>query len=83
MLVEKLRKIYFDTKYRFAQEEIIEQSEEELKKLADGYMSEYVKELQKEKLHSIIREIEKAEHKGDKETLAKLMREFTKLSQEI
>ena len=82
-LVEKLRKIYFDTKYRFAQEEIIEQSEEELKKLADGYMSEYVKELQKEKLHSIIREIEKAEHRVDKEALAKLMSEFTKLSQEM
>jgi len=82
-LVEKLRKIYFDTKFRFTQEEFIEQSQEELKKLADLYMAQYVKELQKEKLHSIIREIENAEHKGDKETLAKLMSEFTKLSQEM
>jgi hypothetical protein len=38
--------------------------------------------LQKEKLHAIIREIEKAEQKGDKDALAKLMCEFTKLSQE-
>ena len=46
-------------------------------------MAQYIKELQKERLHSIIREIENAEHKGDKETLAKLMSEFTKLSQEM
>ncbi|HOW60643.1 MAG TPA: DNA primase [Candidatus Moranbacteria bacterium] len=82
-IVEKLRRIYFETKYRFAQEEIVEQTEEELKKLADGYMVEYNRELQKEKIRSIIKEIEKAENKGDKETLAKLMSEFTKLSQEI
>lgn len=82
-VIEKLRKIYFDTKYSFTQEEVIEQSEEELKKLARGLMSEYVRQLQKERLHSIIREIENAEHKGDKDTLAKLMSEFTKLSQEI
>ena len=81
--IEKLRKIYFDTKYRFTQEGIIEQSQEDLKELADEYMIQYIKELQKERLHSIIREIEKAEHKGDKEALAKLMSEFTKLSQEI
>ena len=82
-VLRKLRKIYFDTKYRFTQEGIEEQSQEELKELADGYLAEYKKELQKEKLHVIIREIEKAEQKGDKNTLAKLMSEFTKLSQEM
>jgi len=79
--IEKLRKIYFDTKYRFTAEEITEQSQEDLRKMASSYKSQYVKELQKERLHSIIREIEKAEQKGDKETLANLMSEFTKLSQ--
>ena len=58
-IVEKLRKIYFETKYHFAQEEIVEQTEEDLEKLADGYMVEYNRELQKEKLHSIIKEIGK------------------------
>ena len=82
-IIEKFRKIYFDTKYRFTQEGIIEQSQDDLKQLVDGYMNQYIKELQKERLHSIIREIENAEHKGDKETLAKLMSEFTKLSQEM
>ena len=80
--IEKLRKIYFDTKYRFTAEEITEQSQEDLRKMAGSYKTQYVKELQKERLHSIIREIEKAEQKGDKETLANLMSEFTKLSQE-
>jgi len=79
--IEKLRKIYFDTKYRFTAEEITEQSREDLRKMAGSYKAQYVKELQKERLHSIIREIEKAEQKGDKETLANLMSEFTKLSQ--
>lgn len=79
--IEKLRKIYFDTKYRFTAEEITEQSREDLRKMAGSYKTQYVKELQKERLHSIIREIEKAEQKGDKETLANLMSEFTKLSQ--
>ena len=82
-IIEKLRKIYFDTRYRFTQEGIIEQSQEDPTALADEYIIQYIKELQKERLHSIIREIENAEHKGDKETLAKLMSEFTKLSQEI
>ncbi|HOX11206.1 MAG TPA: toprim domain-containing protein, partial [Candidatus Moranbacteria bacterium] len=80
--IEKLRKIYFDTKYRFTAEEITEQSQDDLRKMAGSYKAQYVKELQKERLHSIIREIEKAEQKGDKETLANLMSEFTKLSQE-
>lgn len=81
-LLEKLRKIYFDAKYKFAQDSVLEYSQEDLKSLADEYLLQYAKELQKEKLHAIIREIEKAERKGDKDALAKLMSEFTRLSQE-
>jgi DNA primase len=80
--IERLRKIYFNTKYSFTQDGATEYSEDDLRELADSYIVQYKKELQKERLHSIIREIENAEHKGDKETLAKLMSEFTKLSQE-
>jgi len=82
-IIEKLRKIYFDAKYQFTKGEVIEYSQDDLRQLAEGYKTQYVKELQKERLHSIIRGIENAEHKGDKETLAKLMSEFTKLSQEM
>jgi len=80
-IIEKLRKVYFDTKYRFTPKGVTEQFQEDLQGLADSYKDQYLKELQKERLHSIIKEIEKAEQKGDKETLAKLMSEFTKLSQ--
>lgn len=80
--LEKLRKIYFDAKYKFAKDSVVEYSQEDLKRLADEYLTQYLRELQKEKLHAIIREIEKAEQKGDKDALAKLMCEFTKLSQE-
>lgn len=82
-IIKKFQDIYFNAKYEFTQEGALEQAQDDLKKLADGYMVQYIKELQKERLHSIIREIENAEHKGDKETLAKLMSEFTKLSQEM
>jgi DNA primase len=81
--IEVLRKTYFDAKYLFTREGIVEYSEEELRELVGEYIAKYLKELQKEKLHVIIKEIENAEQKGDKETLAKLMSEFTKLSQEM
>ena len=61
----------------------MEYSEDELRELVGSYISKYLKELQKERLHDIIKQIENAEQKGDKETLAKLMSEFTKLSQEM
>jgi DNA primase len=81
--IERLRKIYFSAKYLFTQESVIEYTQEELRNLVFNYISQYAKELQKERLHAIIKQIENAEQKGDKETLAKLMSEFTKLSQEM
>ncbi len=81
--IELLRKVYFDAKYLFTREGVVEYSEEELRSLVEEYIAKYAKELQKEKLHVIIKEIENAEQKGDKETLAKLMSEFTRLSQEM
>lgn len=81
--IDRLRKIYFKAKYLFTQESIIEYSTDEIRNIVQNYIIQYTKELQKEKLHVIIREIEEAEQKGDKTTLAKLMSEFTKLSHEI
>lgn len=82
-VIERLRKIYFKAKYLFTQEGVVEYSTEELGGIVRNYINQYIKELQKEKLHVIIREIENAEQKGDKETLAKQMREFTELSQQM
>ena len=81
--IDHLRKIYFNAKYLFTQESVVEYSEDELRDLVNSYIAQYVKELQKERLHDIIKQIENAEQKGDKETLAKQMREFTRLSQEM
>ena len=81
--IDRLRKIYFNAKYLFTQEGVVEYSQEELRNLVASYIAQYAKELQKERLHGIIKQIENAEQKGDKETLANLMSEFTKLSQEM
>ena len=81
--IERLRKIYFDTEFGFNIGEGLENSQTEIRETVLGYISQYSKELQKEELHSIIKEIERAERSGDKEKLKKLMGEFTKLSQAI
>jgi DNA primase len=81
--IERLRKLYFNSKYLFTQDAVVEYSQQELQDLVGSYIAQYVRELQKERLHDIIKQIENAEQKGDKETLAKLMSEFTKLSQEM
>ncbi|EKE18820.1 MAG: hypothetical protein ACD_9C00221G0001 [uncultured bacterium] len=81
--IERLRKIYFGAKYFFTREGVTEYSDEQLRELVGEHITQYVKGLQKERLHDIIRGIESAEQKGDKETLAKLMSEFTRLSQEM
>lgn len=82
-VVEKLKKIYFEAKYRFQRDEVIEYSQDDMRQMIDEHIAQYAKELQKEKLHAIIREIKGAEQAGNKEALTKLMSEFTKLSQEM
>ncbi len=81
--LEHLRKLHFGAKYLFTQEGVVEYSDDELRELVADYIAQYVRELQKERLHDTIKQIEIAEQKGDKETLAKQMREFTRLSQEM
>jgi len=80
--IERLRKIYFNTEFGF-NDGISEYDENDVRQMAQGYIGQYIKELQKERLHSIIKEIEKAERSGDKEVLKKLMGQLTELSQAI
>jgi DNA primase len=81
---QMLQKLYFDGKYYFdSARNFIEYSNDEKGQLAVQYINEFLRELQKEKLSGIIKEIKIAEQKGDRERLTILMGEFTKLSQEL
>jgi DNA primase len=79
-----LQKLFLDAKYQFdSKQNIIEYTAIEKNELIAQYIEEFLKELQKDQLASIIKEIKKAEQEGDKSLLRKLMNEFTKLSQEL
>ena len=81
---KKLQKLYFDGKYDFDNSRnVIELDSKEKYGMALQYVAEFKKELQKEQLTSIIKEIKKAEQAGDKERLRSLMSQFTQLSQEL
>jgi DNA primase len=79
----KVRKIFFDAKYRFTDDEVIEYSPEDIRMLVAQHISNLNKELQKEKLHAIMRQIANAEKSGDKELTKVLLEQHRKLSQEI
>ncbi len=79
---KRLSELYFAAKYRFSQDGVVEYAGEELRQLVNVHIEQYLKELHKNKLHSIMKEIKSAEERGDKEALGKLMGEFAKLSQE-
>ena len=79
----RIQGLYFDTKFKFGENGVEELDGPQTKELFSHYLSEYRKELQKERLNSIIRDIKKAEVNGDKESLALLMNEFSKLSRDL
>lgn len=79
--IEQLRKIYFNTELSF--ESPGGQTDKDFRMMAEEYIREYLKELQKERVHSIIKEIDRAEKTGDKEMVKKLMGQLTELSQAI
>lgn len=81
-LKKRLGQLYFAAKYRFSQDSILEYDTEEIRRLVAVHINQYEKELHKNKLHSIMKEIKSAEEKGDKEALKKLMSEFATLSRE-
>lgn len=79
-----LQKIYFETKYRFDEDNKFQENNlENPVSLLDKYIEEYKKELLKEKLKLIFLDIEKAEQNGDKEGMNLLIQEFSKLSREL
>ena len=79
-----LQRLYFDGRYAFDNSRnVIEPHSKEKFSLALQYLGEFRKELQKERLASIIKEIKKAEQAGDRERVRLLMSQFTQLSQEL
>lgn len=80
--IEQLRKIYFNTEFGFG-DNPSDNTEKDVRLMVEEYIGNYLKELQKEKVHSIIKEIEMAERVGDKELMKKLMGQLTELSQAI
>lgn len=79
----RLQGLYFDARFKFGEKEVKEFSHEDMSEMLAGYFEEHRKELLKEKLDSIIRDIKKAELSGDKETLVFLMNEFSKISSQL
>ena len=79
---KRLADLYFAAKYRFSQDGVVEYAGEDLRQLVGVHIDQYERELHKNKLHSIMKEIKSAEERGDKEALTKLMSQFTTLSQE-
>ncbi|MEI7621693.1 MAG: DNA primase [Candidatus Moraniibacteriota bacterium] len=83
---EKLKKhladLYFTAKYRFAEDGVTQYDSEQLRELVAEHIAQYQKELHKNELHDIMKEIKSAEERSDKEALKKLMSQFSKLSQE-
>lgn len=81
---QKLLGLRFAAAYSFAPDGTLKTLEaEEARILAGQYLEEYGRELQKQKLGGIIREIRAAEEAGDREKVQALMGEFTKLTQAL
>ena len=83
-LRQKLGKLIFEARYQFLGEGLVEERDgTQIQEMANQYVQQIVKELQKQKLRSIIKDIKSAEQSGDRQKLGELMSEFTKLSQEL
>lgn len=79
-----LQKLCFDAKFSFASEDnVVEYTTEELTVAINDFLLQYEKELQKQRLSDIIKEIKLAEQAGDKQKLNILVSEFTRLTQEL
>jgi len=81
---KRLQKLYFKSKYRFGEnQEIEENSFKDSWSLVKQYLKDAKQELYKEKLKAIIKDIKKAEKTGDKNSAKLLMEEFSKISQKL
>lgn len=83
-MADTARKLYHSARYQFdAQQNIKESAEDDNWPIASRYLDDIRKEICKEKLATITRDIKKAEAGGDKEAVNFLMQEFSKLSKEL
>ncbi len=80
---ERLEKMSLEAGFNFDHGQISEIDKQEVRRNLETYLSNYQKELQKEKLRVIIKDIKKAEESGDRESLKVLMEEFSRMSQEV
>lgn len=81
---KKMLALRFAVAYDFASDGTLKVLEEEqARTLLAQYLQEYGRELQKQKIGGIIREIRAAEEAGDREKVQALMGEFTKLTQAL
>lgn len=77
------QKAYFDVKYNSGEKENVEEVENDnFFGMFDSCSRELKKEIKKDKLETIRRDIEKAEKNNDKEGLKILMSEFSRISKE-
>jgi DNA primase len=78
-----LQRIYFDTKYSITEEGAQENDPSDLRDQMIYCFGELRKELNKNRLSVLLRDIRKAEENGDNEGKILLINEFNKLSKEI
>lgn len=78
-----LQKVYFGTKYSVSENSPVENDLSDAGEQAEYCFNELRKEIGKEKLSALLRDIKKAEEDGDREGKNLLINEFNKLSQEI
>lgn len=81
---ETARELYFKAKYQFSEtQEIKENSLGDSWLTIKQYLKTIQKELYKEELKAIIKDIKKAEKTGDKKVAEFLMKEFSRISRKI
>ncbi len=81
---KKVSHLYFKTRYQFqSQENMEEVSPEDNLKLVQNYLDQVKREVYREKLETIAKDIAKAEKDDDKNSLSFLMKEFSRISKEL
>jgi len=81
---KKVSQLHFKTKYQFqSQENLEEVSSEDNLALVQNYLDQVRREVYKEKLETIAKDIAKAERENDKDSLSFLMKEFSRVSKEL
>ena len=81
---KKISHLYFKTRYQFqSQENMGEVPPEDNLKLVQNYLDQVKREVYREKLETIAKDIAKAEKEQDKNSISFLMKEFSRISKEL